>query len=131
MKEGDTLTFRTEARRSVDETHTGLAAPLEGAVEIVNGKTDVVDARSALGDELADGSASGVGLQQLDERFPGLHAGDARTIRVVERHFGHPEDVSVEGKDLVEGFHRDAHVGDASGAAWKIGHVGWLEGLRR
>jgi hypothetical protein len=51
---------------------------------------------TALGREAADGRIRVLGLEQLDERFAGSQAGDARTVGVVERRLRQSEDVPVD-----------------------------------
>jgi len=55
MQESDGLALGANSRLLVDETNTRGAAALENGAEVIDDKTDVVDARAALGDELADG----------------------------------------------------------------------------
>lgn len=55
MQECDVLAFGTESRLFVDEANARCSAPVEGGVEIVDDETDVMNARSSFGDELADG----------------------------------------------------------------------------
>ena len=55
MQESDGLALGANSRLVVDETNTGGAAAIENGAQVIDDKTDVVDARTALGDELADG----------------------------------------------------------------------------
>ena len=57
MQEGDSFSLGADARRLVDEPNAVRAAALERAVEIVDGETDVMNARPAFGDELAIGES--------------------------------------------------------------------------
>ena len=126
MEERDTFPFRTEARCLVDEADTRGAAAIEGTVEVVDGEADVMDAWATFGDELADRRVGMFGLEQLDEGITGREAGDPGTIGIVERHLGKAEEIAVEGKYLVECAHGDPDVGDARGAAGRVGHVSAL-----
>src|SRR5690242_7953778 len=112
MEEGDTLALRADPRGLVDEADARGAATGEGAVEVVHLEADVMDAGPAPGDELADGAVRRLAFEELDERLAGGQPRDAGAIGVVQRHFGHAEDVAVEGQDLVEGADGDAHVGN-------------------
>ena len=111
MEERDTFPFRAEPRRLVDQSKASLAAPCEGTVEVVDREADVMDARTAFGDELADGRVRVLGLEQLDECVTRGNAG---------------EQVAVEWQDLVERTHGDADVGDTRGTAGDVGHVSAL-----
>ena len=132
MEERDTFPFRAKARSFVDQANAGSAAAVEGTVEVVDGEADVMEARATFGDELADRRVGMFGLEQLDEGVTGREAGDPGTIGVVERDLGETEEIAVEGKDLVECAHGDPDVGDARGAAGRVGHVSALvSGNRR
>jgi hypothetical protein len=126
MQERDTFPFGTEAGGLVDQPDTGGPAALERTVEVVDGEADVVNARSPLGDELADGLLGIVGLEELDERLAGGEPGDACAIGIVELDFGQAEHVAVEGEDPVERTDGDPHVGDASSTAGCVSHVSAL-----
>ena len=113
MKEGNALPLGADAGRLVDEPETGVAATGQGAVEVVDFEADVMNARSALRDELGDGRIRRFRLEQLDEGAASSEAGNAGTIGVIERRGGHAEDVAVEGQELVEAVNGDADVRDA------------------
>ena len=117
MQKGDALALRPQSRCLVDELDAVRSTAGEGAIEILHRETNVMNAGAALGEELPDGGFGLVWFQQLDQRFPGRKSHDTRTIGVIERGFGHPEDVAIEGDDRREGFHGDAEMGDA-GSAW-------------
>jgi len=55
MQECDVLAFGAKTWRFVDETNPGGAATVERSREVVDHETDVVNAGSAFGDELAYG----------------------------------------------------------------------------
>ena len=126
MQERDTFPLGAEPGRFIDQPNAGLATTLERTVEIVDRKADVMDARAAFGDELADGCVRMLGLEQLDEGVTGRKAGDVRTIGVVERHDGEAEQIAVEWKNVVERAHGDSDVGNARGTAGNVGHVSAL-----
>ena len=71
MQEGDAFSFRADARCLVDELNAGLRASGEGAVQIVDRKTDVMDAGTALGEELPDRGSGLIGGEEFDERLTG------------------------------------------------------------
>src|SRR5258708_30161060 len=127
MERRDTFSFRTQARRFVDEADAGRLAARERGVEIVDGKADVMDARTPVGDEPADGCVRGVGVEELHQRFAGVYGTDFRAVGVVEWHFGHAEDVAIEWYDGVEGCDRDADVGNAGWSRSNVGHGSALE----
>ena len=120
VEERDALALRTGAGRLVDEPDAGGAAARQGGVQILDGEADVMDAGAALREEPGDGRVRGLGLEQLDERVAGLESGNAGTIRIIEPHLGHAEDIPVERQERVEGMHRDSNVRDAgaSGLGW-------------
>lgn len=126
MQERDTFPFGTEAGDLVDQSNTGRAAALEGTVEVVDREADMMDAGTALGDELADGRLGVVGLEELDERLAGREPRDPGAIGIVELHFGKSKDVAVEREHVVERADGDPHVGDASCTAGNVGHVSAL-----
>jgi hypothetical protein len=117
VQEGDTLAFGAQSGNFVDEAHPVRRAPAQCVVDIFNGETDVMDSGPSAGDELADGGVGRAGLQEFDQGFAGGEAGDVCAIGVVERHFDHAEDVTVEGQELVERCDGESDVGD-TGAAW-------------
>lgn len=90
---------------------------MEGGVEIVNRKADVMDTRPAFGHELPDGRIIGFGLQEFDKRLTGSDASDTSAVSVVEWDFGELEQVAVEGQDGFEVAHGNAEMRDA-GATW-------------
>ena len=122
MEKGYTIPFGAEAWYFVDEPNAGVLASCESAVEVVNGETNMVDARSAFGDELADWTIGGFRFEEFDERVTGVDGRNARPVSIVERHFGHAEQVAVEGKDVVERSHGDADVGNSGRASVRVGH---------
>src|SRR5690348_11382719 len=135
MEERDALAFRADPWRLVDEADAGGTAAVERAIEVVHLEADVMDAGPAPGDELADGALRRLALEELDERLAGGQPRDAGAIGVVQRHFGHAEDVAVEGQDLVEGADGDAHVGNTGrprrGSAGNFGHGRGVGSLKR
>ncbi len=124
MKEGNSLSFRAETWDLVDEADAGGPAAVERAIEVVDGKTDVMDAWAASGDELADWRVVGAGLKQFDEGIAGFESGNAGSVGVVERDFGEVEDVAVEWQDCVELGDSHADVGDAGTARSGESHDG-------
>ena len=118
MQKRDALLLRTNPRHFVDEANTSGPAARQRSVEVVDGEADVMNPRAAFGHEPADRRFRGFRFEQLDERFSGRHAGDARPIGVVEGHVRQTEDVAVKRQDLIEGPHRNSDVrktGPASG----------------
>ncbi len=117
MKEGYALAFGAKSGYLVDESDAVRFALPQRTVKILNGETDVMDPWTSSGDELANRGIGGAGLKKFDQCVSGDEAGDLCAIGVIEGHLDHPEDVAVEGQDLVERFDGETNVGD-TGAAW-------------
>jgi len=113
MKECDSLSFRANSGSLINQSDAGGAASFKGSDQVVDAKAHVVDSRAALLYEPANRRIRRFGLEQLDERLPGRQASNPGSVGVVQRDFGEPEDVAIEGKDLVEGADRDTDVRDA------------------
>ena len=94
-----------------------LGAFADGRFQVVDGEADVMNAGAAPGDELADRRVRGLRLEQLDQGVTGLESGDSCPIGVVERYFGQPQEVPIEGQDLIERVHGDPDVRDGGSAA--------------
>lgn len=116
MQEGDPLPFGPEAWVLVNEADAGRATPGEGALQVVDGEAEVMDPRTALGDEFPDGGLGDLRFEQFDERFAGSQPHDAGAVGVIEGDLGHPEDLAIEGQDGFEGRDGDADVGEAGPA---------------
>ena len=112
MQERDAFAVGTDAGDLVDQLDPCATAAVERGTEIVDGKTDVMNARTTFGDELADGRGGIIGLEQLDEGVAGTKASDARAVGVVERFFGKSEQVAIEGEYAVECVDSNADVRD-------------------
>ena len=122
MKKRDALSLGAEPGGGIDEANTGGTAARKRAIEVVHGKTDVMNAGTALGDELADRRISGLRLEQFDQRISSLQAGDAGSISIVEGNVRQAKDISIEWQDPAERVNGDAHVGNACWARWFVGH---------
>jgi hypothetical protein len=55
MQERDTLTFGAWSRAVIDQPDSLIATPVQGRIEVIHRKTDMVDTRTAFGEELPDG----------------------------------------------------------------------------
>lgn len=113
MKKGDSLSFRSHARRVINEPDTTFAAASEGVIEIRYGEADVMDARTATIDEARDRRVGGGRLEELDKLGSGREAGDAGAVGILERMVVQSEEIAIEGKHLVDRTHGDADVRDA------------------
>jgi hypothetical protein len=118
MEKRYTFPLRADAGRLVDEPDTRGPAPVQRAVEVVDGEANVVDAWPSLRDKLPDRGVAALGLEQLDERLAGGESHDPRSIRILQRRLGHPEDIAVEGHQLREPSDGNADVCDAGSAAY-------------
>ena len=110
MQEGDPLSLGSNAWLFVYELETGSAAALESGVEIVHREADMVDPRTAFGDEPGDRRLRIVRLQQLDQRIASREPCYARAIGVVEGGFGQPEHITEKGHGPRESIHSDSDV---------------------
>lgn len=113
MKERNALPFGTNSGSLINQSNAGGAASFKGGDQVVDAKAHVMDSRAALLYEPADRRIRRFGLEELDERLTGGQASNPGSVGVVQRDLGEPEDVAIEGKDLVEGADRDADVRDA------------------
>ena len=123
MEKRDALPLRTQAWCFIDKPEAGITAALQGAVEVVHRETHVVNAGTPLGDVLADRGIVGLRVEELHQRFAGRQSHNGSAVGIVEWNLGQSEDITVEGKQLVEGTHGDADMGDARAAAYGVGHV--------
>ena len=113
MQKRDSFSLRSHTRRFIDQLDPLRTAAGEGAVQILNGEADVMEAWSATVDESRDRGVGGVGLEQLDERITGREAGDVSTVRILERMIVEAEQISIERKQLVDRAYGDSNVRDA------------------
>jgi len=95
MQEGDAFAFGANSRGIVDEPQSGCSAARKRPVEVVHGEAHVMDAWAPLGHELPDRRVFGLGFEQLNQRFSGSDTRDSGAVGVVERNFGHAEDITV------------------------------------
>jgi len=117
VQKRDSLSLRSDSRLLVDELHAGRPAALQRCVEIVDGKADVMDSRSALSHKPRYGRAGIVGLQQLHQGLPRGEPDYARPIRIIESRLGQTQDVPEERNTPCEGLNCDPNMG-YSGATW-------------
>ena len=67
MEKRDPFLLRADAGGFVDEPNAGCTTTLEGGVEVVYEKAEVMDAGPALGHESANGRIRRLRFEQLDE----------------------------------------------------------------
>jgi hypothetical protein len=113
MNERNALSLCAGARHLVDETHAGGSAAVERRIEIRYYETHMMQARTASGDEFADGSVGSDWLEQLDQRVGGCQARDTRAVGVVEGHDRKPENIAEEGEGITQGTNGDPDMCDA------------------
>ena len=116
MQKGDSLSLGPDPRLFVDELHARRPAAIQHRVEIIDRKANVMNTRSALRHEARDRGAWIAGLQQLDQRIPGLEAGYAGPIRVIECFLGQTQYIPEEWNAACEGLYGDPNVGYSSAA---------------
>ena len=85
MDERDSLSFSTNPRSLIDQTYAGGPTALESAVQVVDGKTDVVDSRAPCGYEFANWGGGIGGLEQLDEGVSSGEPDDPGSVGIIER----------------------------------------------
>ena len=110
MQKGNSFSLRPTAWLVVDHLEPRGATTLEGCVEVVDRKADVVDSRTPLSDKPGNGRLGVVRCEQLDQGFPGTEACDARAIRIVERNLGQAEDIAKKRHAGGQGLNGDADV---------------------
>ena len=125
MEERDAPALGAGPRLFVDEANAQRAAAGQRAVEIFHREADVMDPGTALRDELSDWRIRRLRLEQLDQRVSRGEPGDASTVRIVERDFGHPQHVTIERDAVGQSIHGDSDVRDrcASGLGRRLFHV--------
>lgn len=96
MEERDPLSFGSDPRDLVHQSHARSAALREHCVEVVYGEAQVVDAGTALFNEARDRRVGTVGLEQFDEDVAGDESANAGTITVGEWLAGESEHVTKE-----------------------------------
>ena len=96
MEKGDSLSFGANTRSLVDEAHSSLATLLQRSLEVVHGKTDVMNAWTPFFEELSNGRVGFVSFEEFDQRFAGVKATDHGAVAVVELGLGHSEDIAIE-----------------------------------
>ena len=97
MQERNPFSFGTDPGRLVDQPQSGCSAARKRPVEVVHGEAHVMDAGAALGHEFPDWRVFGLGFEEFHQRFPGGYTRDGGAVGVVERNFGHPEDITIQG----------------------------------
>jgi hypothetical protein len=122
VQKRNSLSLSANARNVVDKPHTGLTAALERAVEIVDGKADVVYRRPASVDEARDWRLTIVRLEELDQGFPGTESHNACPIGIIQLDLGQSEHIAEERDALFERSHCDSNVGYADSAWGCRGH---------
>lgn len=124
MEEGHALSLRPQARDLIHQDDARVAATREGAVEVVDGKAQVMDAGAALVDELGDRGSGLGGLEEFDQRAAGGKARDPGAVGIGEGDLREPEEVLEEGPEGRGRLHGEPDVGDAGTAAG----IGWHDG---
>lgn len=122
MQERDPFSLGACARHLIHELDTRLPAFFQRALEIRDGKANVVNPCPSLRDEPADGRVSVERLQQLHQRSVRVQSNDAGAIGVVDRNRGEAEHVAIERELRVNGREGDAHVRDPRRRPCWIGH---------
>jgi thioredoxin 1 len=130
MYEGNALPLRPEARRFVDESNSGRAAAVEGGIEVVDGETDVVDARAARGHEFADWRGGILRFEELNQRIARRQTLDPGPVGVVESNVLQLQDIPIEREDRIEVAHGDADVRDGSSPLGWLGHAPNLRSMQ-
>ena len=122
MEKRDSFSFRPDPRDIVDELNSRPAAALEGAIQIVDGEADVMQARASLRHEAADRRIGVRCFQQLHERASGIETRYARAIRVIQLDLVETKDVTKKRQIGSQGLYGNADVGDPDSARGCWGH---------
>ena len=122
MEKRDSFSFRPDPRDVVDELNSRPAAALEGAIQIVDGEADVMQARSSLRHEAADRRIGVRRFQQLHERASGVETRYARAIRVIQLDLVETKDVTKKRQIGSQCLYGNADVGDPDSARGCWGH---------
>jgi hypothetical protein len=96
VDERDSFALGSQARGLVDQPNPEGPAARQYGIEVINGKTDVMEPWTTLLEEPANRSIGGKRFEQLDERITGRDGGDRRPVRVIERDLGEPQHVTIE-----------------------------------
>jgi hypothetical protein len=96
VKERNPLSLRAQPRLLVDEAHAGLTATLQGAIQVIHRKADVVNARAPLFEELSDRRVGFICFEKLDQGLPGMESANAGPVAVGQLSLRHSEDIAIE-----------------------------------
>src|SRR3954453_5312475 len=128
MQESDLRLPDAGARRLVDQPQALVAQPPQDGLDVVDLVGPVVQARAALGEELADRRIVVERGEQLDMVLPHVQQRrlDALRLHGLTVHQGEPISVDVEVDRLLEVAHREADVVDAPEHRPESRQVAWL-----
>lgn len=98
MEKRNALPLRSAAWRFIDKSKAGVTAALQGAVDVVDRKTHVVNTGTPLGDILANRGVVGLRLEELHQRFAGRQSRYGGTVGIVQWDLGQTKDITVERK---------------------------------
>src|SRR4051812_43388855 len=128
MQERDLRLPDAGARRLVDQPQALVAQPSQDGLDVVDLVGHVVQARAALGEELADRRIVVERGEQLDMVLPHVQQRrlDALRLHGLTVHQGEPISVDVEVDRLLEVAHREADVVDAPEHRPESRQVAWL-----
>jgi hypothetical protein len=121
MHKGDPVTCGATSRGFVYQAVAQLAAGCERGVEVRNPETDVVDARTAPGQKLCDGTFGVNRLQQLDIGSPERKRDNAGSVGFFTQMRNDAEHVPIEGQRVIDVLNRDTDVSDGSGHRQDLG----------
>jgi hypothetical protein len=116
VQEGNSLSLCADARLIVNQLDSSAAAALQGRVEIVDRKADMMDPASSPGHEPADWGGGIVCFQELHERLTGAEADNARPIGIIEVNFAQPEHIPEKRESFGDSLHGDPDVRDPRAA---------------
>ncbi len=85
MDEGDTFAFGADAWGFVDQAKAVRSAAFKGGVEVIDGKTDMMESWTAFLEEPTDGAIGIAGFEELDEGIAGGNGTDGGAVCIVER----------------------------------------------
>lgn len=117
MNEGDALSFGTDAGSVVHQLDPRFAASGEGAVQVVNGKADMMEPRPPLSEKFPYRGGLIGRFEEFHQGAGGVKAANPRAIRVGEGNLDKTQYPLEKRGRITNGAHGNSDVRDLR-AAW-------------